>query len=347
MSETCCSRVADSQPIMISGVYRSGTTFLSALVGAHSLFRASSSTVKFLRFCHDRYDEINLLENRRRLVTDTQRRIKVRWDIDIDSEAILAEAQECPDLSYACLYDIIMRQMLTDRPEQRWVEKLAVQWRDIPVFLDMFPRGKVLHIFRDVRDVTASYKNMTFEPGFTYLDAAFNFIDANQTLASLDKDYGDRVRVVKAEEIAADPSGQTRAICDFLEVNFEPQMLDFRKLNATGEDWASNTSYEVPYQNLPDGKPRWPEQLSRSEVIFLEMVSQPYLNDLGYVASDYFPSADDWSDIYRYIEDPVLKERFIGWLTKGEGAQGYRTDPYTHEMALVFPERYGSNVMEE
>ena len=139
----------------------------------------------------------------------------------------------------------------------------------------------------------------------------------------------------------------TKAICDFLEVEFEPQMLDFRQLCAVGEDWASNTSYEIPYQKLPDGKPRWPKQLSRSEVIFLEMVSQPYLNELGYVASNYYPSADDWSDIYRYIEDPALKVRLIGWLTKGEGAQGYRTDPYIREMALVFPERFGSNVMEE
>ena len=48
MSETCCSRVADSQPIMISGCIGPVLQLLSALVGAHSLFRASSSTVKFL-----------------------------------------------------------------------------------------------------------------------------------------------------------------------------------------------------------------------------------------------------------------------------------------------------------
>ena len=91
----------------------------------------------------------------------------------------------------------------------------------------------------------------------------------------------------------------------------------------------------VPYQNLPDGKPRWPEQLSRSEVIFLEMVSQPYLNDLGYVASDYFPSADDWSDIYRYIEDST--EGALYWLTKGEGHKGIGLIPILMRWRLCFP----------
>jgi hypothetical protein len=45
--------VSDSKPIMVSGVYRSGTTFLTALLGAHPKLKASSSTVKFLRFCWD------------------------------------------------------------------------------------------------------------------------------------------------------------------------------------------------------------------------------------------------------------------------------------------------------
>ena len=45
----------------------------------------------------------------------------------------------------------------------------------------MFPNGKVLHIHRDPRSVgMASYKKMTNEPGYAYLDTIFNFISSVQ-----------------------------------------------------------------------------------------------------------------------------------------------------------------------
>lgn len=334
--------VADSSPIMVSGVYRSGTTFLTALLGAHSQLRAASSTVKFLRFCLGRYGDVRIPENRRRLVAETHKRVRVRWGIDIEENAILKTAEAHGEVTYARLYDAIMRDMLTDSNDgsQRWVEKLAVQWRDIPYFLDMFPNGRVIHIFRDPRDAAASYKKMTFEPGFAYLDAGFNFRDAKQTLDELDMRYGDSILVVKAEDIALDPVKSVRAICQFLDVEYQDAMVDADELRAEGEDWATNTSFGQPYGRLPDAAPRWPEQLSRAEVIFIEMITQPYFSQLGYRSPDYFPSEAEWSELYTFILDPLLRRRFSDWLSTGRGAQGYRTDPYLHEMKIVFPERF-------
>jgi hypothetical protein len=337
--------VSDSRPIMVSGVYRSGTTFLTALLGAHPKLKASSSTVKFLRFCLGRYGDVREPENRRRLVAETHKRVKVRWGLSIDEEAILARAESHGDVTYARLYDVIMKDMLTDVGDnsQRWVEKLAVQWEDIPHFLDMFPQGRVIHIFRDPRDVAASYKNMTFEPGFTYLDAAFNFRGAHETLDRLSNQYSDRIMIVKAEEVAQAPEKAARAICRFLDLDYQASMIDARQLHSEGEDWASNTSYDKPYRQLPDATPRWPQQLSRAEVIFIEMVTQPYFERLGYQSANYFPSPEEWSEVYGFIGDPLLRERFGAWLSHGRGAQGYRTDPYTHEMRIVFPERYAND----
>jgi hypothetical protein len=215
-----------------------------------------------------------------------------------------------------------------------------VQWEDIPLFLEMFPNGSVIHIYRDPRDVGASYKKMTFEPGNTFLDSAFNFRGAMETMELLQEKYSKRLMVVKAEEIARQPEVAARAICKFLGLNYEPSMVDASQLHTEGENWASNTSFGGGYDKLPDGKPRWPEYLTRAEIIFIEMITQPYLTRLGYKSSGSTPSHGDWENIYHYLTEPFLGGRFEKWLYEGKGSQGYRTDPYAHEMRIVFPERF-------
>jgi len=334
--------VENTKPIMVSGVYRSGTTFLSAMLGAHSTLRASSSTVKFLRFCLDRYGDVSIKAQRQQLIQDTHKRIHHRWNLHLDEAEIMAQLEEHNEISYALIYDIIMRNMLVSQDTQakNWVEKLAVQWEDIPLFLDMFPNGKAIHIFRDPRDVTASFKEITFESDSTFLDAAFNFRSAVETLNSIRNQYADRVLTVRAEDIAQRPAESARSLCQFLDLKYENAMVDVGQFHSEGEDWASNTSFGKNYTQLPDAKPRWPEKLLRPEVIFIEMVTQPYLSDLGYSSSGFYPNSEDWNQIYSYLEEPFISDRFKKWLTLGKGSQGFKTDPYTFEMKMVFPERY-------
>lgn len=334
-------KVVDTEPVMVSGVYRSGTTFISAMLGAHSKLRASSSTVKFLRFCLHKFGNLNEPDNVARLIKETHKRIKVRWGLSLDEEKILSEVAKADSVTYALLYDLMMKSMLVEEgTSSRWVEKLAVQWEDIPVFLDMFPNGKVIHIYRDPRDVTASYKAMTFEPKNTFLDAAFNFRGAMESVDVYKKQFGDRLLVVKAESISQNPEKEARILCKFLQLDYEESMVNADKLHAEGEDWASNTSFGETYKKIPSKTSRWESHLTRAEVIFVELITQPYLTSLGYTSSGLVPTQEDWDEITSYTSEPFLDKRFQKWLHEGKGSQGYRTDPYTHEMKIVFPERF-------
>lgn len=342
MNKVSLGSVSGARPVLVSGVYRSGTTFVTALLGAHPEFRASSSVVKFLRFCAGRYGEMSSADNRRALVEDTAKRIAVRWNLRLDTSSILDAAERHPHPSYALLYDLIMRQLLCKdgNAEIRWVEKLAVQWESIPDFLDMFPEGRVVHVVRDPRDVTVSYKLMTFEAGNTYLDAAFNCRGSMEFVAGLDDRYRSRVLVVRAEDLAREPQESVERIAAFLGTQAHPDMFDPRKLHAAGEEWVTNTSVSNKIAGWPDGSPRWPERLSRVEVMFVELVTQPWLAYYGYESSGFCPTAEEWTSMFQLIDDGFLRGRFEHWLTSGRGVQGYRTDPYEHEMKIVFPERY-------
>jgi len=333
--------VHDSRPILVSGVYRSGTTFLAAMLGAHPGLAATSSTVKFLRFCNGRYGDLARPECLDALVRETARRVRVRWEIEIDANAVLADLATRDDLSYARAYDVIMRHMLTaGRDDVRWVEKLAMQWTDVPLFLEMFPNGRVLHIIRDPRDVTASYKAMTFEPGNTFLDAAFNCRSSMEHARRYERSHAAGFLVVRAEDLAADPQAGARQLCGFLDIAYDDRMVDAAEFHAEGEDWASNTSFGQSFDRIRPLAPRWPDNLSTDELALVELVTQPYLCDFGYEHSGCVPKPEQWQRIAALCDDSFLAERLRRWFVLGEGSQGYRTDPYEHEMKIVFPERY-------
>ncbi|MDA8943029.1 sulfotransferase [Alphaproteobacteria bacterium] len=328
------------RPLFISGVYRSGTTFLTALINAHPRFQTASSSVKFLRFCAGLYGNMSKLENRTRLITDTHKRVRTRWDLDFLPSAVEASLKQ---LSYAGVYDSIMRQMLRSSLQEgvEWAEKLAVQWDRIEDFLTMFPDGKVLHIIRDPRDVAASYKAMTYEPWPTFLDAAFNSLHAMQTLNKLSKrGLADRLLVIRAEDLARKTEEEVAKICDFLGVESHPAMFDIEQYSAiAGEDWKTNTSFATALKGFPDGEPRWPNHLERAEIIFIEMVCQPEMARYGYEGSGLVTEPEDMRAMAIFFDDTFIQQRFAHYLKTGCGSIGYRTDPRETELSIVFPDQ--------
>ena len=179
------------RPIMLSGVYRSGTTILAQTCKAHPDISVTYDSIKYLRFCLDRFNPQDNPDEAHRLIKETARRVSIRWDIDINPDAIF-EKLKGKALNHAAIYNAIMRDVVLDGDDdnRRWSEKIAVMWSKIPDFLTMYPDGHVIHIFRNPKDVTASYKKITFEPGYAYLDAAFNCLDAFYSVRRYREGFG-------------------------------------------------------------------------------------------------------------------------------------------------------------
>jgi len=336
-------KVEGIRPVFVSSLYRSSSTFLAGVISCHPEYTATSSSVKFLRFCLGRYDPIEKRDSYARLVRETHQRINTRWQMSFDIDAVLRDVERRGP-SYATLYDAIMSEVLTANQAggSQWIEKIAVMWSRIPEFLNMFPDAKVIHVLRDPRSVTASYKKMTNEPGYTYLDAAFNTVHAIDSIERYQAEFGiDRVMLIRSEDVAADPRAAVDRICGFLGIEYSPRMLDpDRHGRIIGEEWQGNTSFRGVVTGFPPASTRWRDFMTPAETMFVELVTQPHLAGHGYQADPHFPSKADWDEIYGFLEDPFIRQRFQTLLQTGQGAEGYRTDPYVTEMKIVFPERF-------
>lgn len=111
-------------------------------------------------------------------------------------------------------------------------------WRNIPNYLQMFPRGKVIIILRDPIDIICSFKKITIAKKKDYLISLFNFIDLINYSFLLKKNYPKNIQIIKFHESKKNSTFIMKKVCKFLEIKFNKKMINekyFKDIN--GNKW--------------------------------------------------------------------------------------------------------------
>jgi len=129
-------------------VYRSGTTLIAQFLNNHPELRVTHETLHFFRFyletgapVHNRYRDI---------IDDARIRLDDRYGIQVPVDRIVAKLDERKPVGMRDLYDAMMVETFCEgRTDVRWGKKPLLQWANIPLFLELFPEGQVIHVIRD------------------------------------------------------------------------------------------------------------------------------------------------------------------------------------------------------
>jgi len=204
-----------------------------------------------------------------------------------------------------------------------------------PALARAFPEARFIIVVRDVRSSIASQSRL--QDGRVALTMSFARCWRKNIAFALHLQqmelFRDRLHLVTYEQIVRTPQETINELCDFLEVDYLPEMLDTtRFVGPDGTTWRPNSNFEnVPQQGIyQDSLERWKAELAPEVIQLVEFIAGPDLKMAGY-PSDTFGVSDDYG---LGVYNQLVKDH--------DNCQGWRTDNHNTEIdfALELLRRY-------
>ena len=201
----------------------------------------------------------------------------------------LARLVEAPSAQIDRLRAAYWRRVALGTPDlagQVFVDKLPLNTLGLPLIARLFPQAKVIFMRRDPRDVVLSSFRQRFvaDPStadFATLAGAARFYDAVMTLADvyrarLPLDIHDQ----SYEALTADFEGQTRALCAFLGVDWNPAMEAF---SGRAKAVATPSAAQLARGLYREGPGKWRRYAAQMRDVL--PILEPWAARLGYEAA--------------------------------------------------------------
>lgn len=282
------------------GCGRSGTTLLRSIFDSHS----ELAVVHESRFVPE------VLRRRRRYERnglDSERFVRDLYTLPIGQSRMPELSLTADDLAQRLdrggvsnLRDAvreIYRSYAEAEGKSRAGDKTPTYVLHIAEIAQLLPEARFVHLVRDGRDVALAYRDAHFGPNTPIAAALFWSGRIRAGRAAGGALGPERYREVRYEDLLDDPETVVRQLCDFIELEFEPAMLDYsRRASAlvatTGGHEHHRHLDRPPTKGLRD----WTSQLDRRSAVAFDVAAGPLLTDLGYHAVEPSPSGRERVD---------------------------------------------------
>lgn len=323
--------------IFATGTMRTGGSLFQNFMSVHSDVIIFSGFVNFFRYYDERYGEMNLLAAKK-ILFHLSLRLKTRRNFDLPVDAIYDRLKQKSHLTYADCYQEIMLFLRDHTNKTIWGEYVTMGWRKIPKYLEYFPEGKAIHIMRDPRAVLTSFGKITIMPEGYYLNAIFNWIDSYNHSKIFQKTLPkDRYKIVQFEDLHKNPELEVKAICDFLEIKFERNMMESDKWEGLfdGNFVSANVSgYSMKKVYGFDEKRavNWRNNIKDYELFICDILLSKFNDDQQYFPSDKSYSVKEIAASLEIISKyPLFYRAFQKYNIDQEGNDQHVVDPVQPE----------------
>lgn len=211
----------DFAPVFLLGPGRSGTTLLTVILSRHSQIASTPETHFFDQVCDyqaQRLAQLPLDEQVRRMLAETR-----LSDLDLTTEQVLAAVGDDPP-SMCRLFRAMLELYAQHRGKPIICEKTPNHVRYVPQILAWYPKARIILLVRDGRDVILSEM-----PGYNIRSPLWNrSVRWARSIGRVNralKRFGDRVHILRYEDVLQEPEEQMRRTCEYLGLAYEPTML--------------------------------------------------------------------------------------------------------------------------
>jgi hypothetical protein len=270
----------DNSPFFIVGAGRSGSTLLRLILAGHSRLHIPPET----HFIKDLVDELPL----RGPLSAPQvaRAVAIitchpRWpDLGVDTRDFRRQASALAEPDLADVIGLVYSYQLKIHGKHRFGDKTPKYIQILPQLNVLYPGAKFIHLVRDGRDVAISYGRLGWG---RYYDRDFAWSRAMQRRREyLASPLAERILDVKYEDLVLDPQATVERICRFLGEDYDPQMLDWRRLLHFVPERDRPLHGKLDQPLIRDDVEAWRLKLSVLECFAVEACLRTDLRELGY-----------------------------------------------------------------
>ena len=274
-----------ADPIFIIGTERSGSNLLRLILNAHSGIAVPHPPHIFQYFSklESSYGDLEQAAPMNRLVDDVLTLLDTHiypWEIKISPEKFNQDVEPRNLLGvFAGIYD----EYLNHSGKRRWGCKSTFMIHHTDCILKSYPDARFILLVRDPRDVAASSRQSVFSPFHPYFTALLwrdQQLEGLKLMKSLPRE---NIMLLQYEELIENPEPVIRNICDFLEEEFEPGILDFYKTPSALKSGKLSKSWQnASSPIISDNKNKYRRKLSKYEIQLIEGVAGGVMNQFGY-----------------------------------------------------------------
>ena len=284
-------KYAEQPGVFIVGSGRSGTTLLRLILDSHTDMAISDESEFLACFSRYRHIQVHAKEQINRVVDDLihffmemypgeQNQYWLNLIRRFQDEIIVSSASIVEILQ--SVYCVFIRE--SGKPI--WGDNTPQYLFLIPFLKTLFPNIKIIHLIRDGRDVHLSMANLPWGPNNITMSAHY-WKHVMNTGEQYKQSHQGSWMDVRYEDLLQEPATCLSQICRFLDVTYEPSMLDFYK---TAEEKLPEHLLKTQFQKTtspidPKNSYKWKKRLNPDEVRIFERIAGKELAQFGYEVS--------------------------------------------------------------
>ena len=287
------------EKVFILGNPRSGTSLFRLMLNAHPQI-ISPPECGFLHWWFTKYKNwdgsSNTSNNINEFIKDIKSSKKME-DWNLDFEKLEQKINQQNPKNYAELGEIVYVMFAEQKCKKPIViaDKNNYYINHLSDLKEIWPTAKYILLIRDGRDVACSYLKIEklvtdspYKPKLTNdisVIAKEWVINNNNSIDFINSFEDKRGLIVRFEDIVTNPKFFLTQVCDFLEVEFHDEMLNYYIKNAIHQDEPSSTidwkmkTLEPPDENNID---KYKSELSEEHYNEFNAIATPLLRKFNY-----------------------------------------------------------------
>jgi hypothetical protein len=261
-----------TSPFFIIGCSRSGTTLLRSMLNYHPLLAIPVESIFLIDYL--RADKDVPVERLKHLMTREYELSEWGMTVTLQDLEGCHSAQEVVDR----VYDLYRQR----HNKTIWGHKTTTFVRHSYLLKQTYPDAKVIHLIRDPRAVASSLIRSNAHCSNAYF-ASLRWVMAVNVGLSLAYHYPTDVLEVRFEDLVSAPEPVLQHICAFLEIPFDPAMLNYHTVGT--REYGPYYHQMHAHLNKPPDPSRidfWRSHLKPEDVALIESMCSVTMRELQY-----------------------------------------------------------------